>query len=229
MDAQTISIYQEMSKLFLGIQLSEITPLLQNGKNSCHLEENLQKDHYYILQKTDTKFGEKFKSNLKLSRNTQDTAYLEYLENLLQEVNPSLANQVNLESKSLDLENLTVKRTPKIIAKSKSIGGNKTGGTNKNVNYVDYCPKKYQISQELMDFLPRLGLKKEKEIDIPTVKQAMNSYISRHNLQSTDDRTHFKLDKNLRELFKISENESGNFMMSYAKLKIKLGYYFIKD
>ena len=229
MDTKVISICGEMSKLFLGIQLQEITTLLQGDQRTSNLkniEEILQKDHYYILQKTDSEFGQRFKSNLELARSKQDTTYLEYLENLLQEVNPSLANKVNLESDTLDLKNLTIKRKPKIIAKAKPIGGNKTTGNNKNVNYVDYYPKSYKITSSLQNFLPKLGLKKTDQIDIPTVKLALNDYIAKKKLQSTDDRTYFRLDDNLRKLFKIDQTE---LQMSYSKLKIELRHLFLQE
>lgn len=229
MDTRVISIYQEMSKLFLGLQLQEIVTLLQIDQktyNSKNLEEILEKDHYYILQKTDTEFGRRFKSNLELARNNKDSIYLEYLENLLQEVNPSLANEVDLESDSLNLKNLTIKRKPKIIAKAQPIGGNKTKGTNKDVNYVDYCSKSYEITTSLQDFLPILGIKKDTKIDIPIVKLAINSYIAKKKLQDVDDRTHFRLDDNLRELFRLDET---NLKMSYAKLKIELRHHYLQE
>ena len=221
MNNNVIHSYQELAKIFLGIQLNEVKQVLTVPIDLENLEKIFAKSHYYQLDKSDVKFGDKFKSNLILSREKKDHDYLEYLESLLQAVNPILAESVNLSSPTLDVGELVIKRKPKILSKPQIIA--KTNSTNKkDVNYVSHQEQVYQISERLRSFLTGIGLKNSGTTNIATVKQSLNKYIETKNLQILSNKTHFKLDKALKNLFPNYADDT----MSYAKLRLELKHHF---
>lgn len=192
-----INLYQEYSKLFLGLTLGAFKEI-DTTKSQLDIESDLNNRFYYVLERSDCQVNRKFQANLKLADSLGDKDYKEWLVHF---AGPDGIGFI----KPKPIITLKTKPKPKITKidvqakKKRSADGKK---------FVPPTAVNITISEKMGQFLSTIHGKEKidlQSLQVSSIKETINKYIYDKNLQDLNNRQIIQLDQALKSLFSVDK------------------------
>ena len=184
-------VLNQLSQLFIGLNLNVV-------KDSDNPQE-IERDHYYILQSVDV---DKIRSNIRLAQTRSDTGYFEYLTDFLNSHNIRYDHDLHSQDPA---EFCLKKRAIRIQRRTTGI-------------------QKRQPSKTLAKIIGS-----NDPVYRHVVIQKINQYIKDHAVQDTIDRCLLNAESNpdIKTLYDEAKKETTSFKYSLYELPKVLNYHLV--